>query len=233
LKILAVDTATKSCSAAVTEDRSLLAELTTVREQTHSKHLLRTISAVIEKAGLHISNIDGFALTTGPGSFTGLRIGMSTIKGLALALEKPVVGVSTLDALAMQGAPARQLICPLLDARKGEVYCARYRFVQGVLQKEGRERVLPPDKALADIHEPCLFLGDGAQLYRSVIQTTLGENANFSSPASNTIRAFTVARLSVKRFGSNDPDDPAGLVPCYIRRSEAELNFRKKPPTRR
>ena len=102
MRILAVDTATKSCSVAVTEKGFLAAELTTVSAQTHSKHLLKMIHSVINTAGITISDVDGFAVTIGPGSFTGLRIGISSVKGLAVALDKPVVGVSSLDALAQQ-----------------------------------------------------------------------------------------------------------------------------------
>jgi tRNA threonylcarbamoyl adenosine modification protein YeaZ len=101
MKILAIDTATKSCSVAVTDDGSLSAELTTLKNQTHSKHLMELIHSVLEIAGFGVGDLDGLAVTIGPGSFTGLRIGISTIKGLAHALDKPVVGISSLKALAL------------------------------------------------------------------------------------------------------------------------------------
>ena len=122
MKILAVDTATNSCSAAIVDDGIACAELTTVNNQTHSKHLLHMIDTVCDMSGLKITDMDGFAVTIGPGSFTGLRIGISTVKGLAWPLNKPVVGISSLDALAWQCIPAAYPICTLLDARKQEVY---------------------------------------------------------------------------------------------------------------
>ncbi len=118
MKILALDTATKSCSVALTENGRLCAELTTLKDQTHSKHVMDLIHSVFEISGVSISDVDGFAVTIGPGSFTGLRIGISTIKGLAHAVGKPIVGISSLKALAWQCTDQNFLICPLLDARK-------------------------------------------------------------------------------------------------------------------
>ncbi|MEE8553621.1 MAG: tRNA (adenosine(37)-N6)-threonylcarbamoyltransferase complex dimerization subunit type 1 TsaB, partial [Desulfobacterales bacterium] len=153
MKILAVDTATKSCSVAIVDNESLLAEVTIVREQTHSKHLMEMINTVTGLSGLTVSELDGFAVTRGPGTFTGVRIGISSVKGLAVASDKPVVGVSSLDVLAMQASLSSYLICPLLDARRGEVYCARYRFRDGNLKKEIEEQVFPPEKAVRDLNE--------------------------------------------------------------------------------
>ena len=230
MRILAVDTATKSCSVAIIDKESLLAELTAVKDQTHSKHLLAMITCVTRTAGLTISDLDAFAVTIGPGSFTGLRIGISTVKGLAVARDKPVVGISSLEALASQSVPCPYLVCPFLDARKGEVYFGRYRFNDHTLEKEGVERVLPPEEAVIDIREPCVFLGNGAQLYREVIQAKLGELAYFTSQINNTIRASTVAILGMQRFKKFGTDDVAGLVPNYIRKSDAELSLAKKLP---
>ena len=225
MKILAVDTSTTSCSVAVADKDSLLAEATIVREQTHSKHLMDMVDKVVSFSGLTISELDGFAVTRGPGTFTGLRIGISTIKGLAVASGKPVVGISSLEALAKQCTFASYLICPLIDARKGEVYFARYRFSGGVLKKVIGEGVLPPGDAVSDINEPSLFVGNGAKLYQDIITEKVGEQAFFALPWQNTIRALTVAQLSIGRFEKKDTDDIAMFVPQYIRKSDAELNI--------
>jgi len=227
MRILAVDTASKSCSVAVTEKGSLAAELTAVTAQTHSKHLLKMIRSVIKTAGISISEVDGFAVTIGPGSFTGLRIGISSVKGLAVALDKPVVGVSSLDALAQQAAPSSYLVCPLLDARKDEVYFCTYRINHDIFIKEKEEMVMPPDEAIKDIDQPCSFVGSGAQLYREVIQAGLGNMAYFAPQNQNIIRASTVAYLSLEKFESGETDEVGGLTPHYIRKSDAELNFGK------
>jgi len=227
MKILAVDTATISCSVAIVDEDSLLAEVTIVREQTHSKHLMEMIQTVIGLSGLDAAEVDGFAVTIGPGSFTGLRIGIGSVKGLAVASGKPVVGISSLDALAMQVSPSPYLICPLLDARKGEVYFSRYRFQDGCLQQEIKENVSPPDKAVCDIIEPCVFVGSGARVYQDAVLDTIGKLAHFAPFCRDTIRASTVAHLSMDRFRNAEVDDVDTLSPRYIRKSDAELNFRK------
>ena len=225
MKLLAIDTATQSCSVAVTNEGALSAELTIVKSQTHSKHLMELIHSVLEIAGFHVADLDGLAVTIGPGSFTGLRIGISTIKGLAYALARPVVGISTLEALAWQCGPTSYLICPLLDARKGEVYGAKYAFNEGQLIQKTAPRATVPEAAVEDLKSPCVFIGTGARLYRQDIVAAMGRLAHFVPEGQNMIRASSVAFLSMPRFEANDTDEVAGLVPHYIRKSDAELNF--------
>ncbi len=225
MRILAVDTATTSCSVAIVDNTSLLSEFTLAKEETHSKHLMDMIKAALRISGLNFSDLDGFAVTRGPGSFTGLRIGISTIKGLAVASEKPVVGVSSLEALAFQVSYSRDLICPILDARRGEVYFSRYRFLNGHLKKQTKERVAPPDQAVEDLNESCLFVGNGALLYKEMILEKMGELASFAPLIKNTIRASTMAYLSMAKFENNDTDDIEKILPYYIRKSDAELNL--------
>jgi len=225
MRILAVDTTTTSCSVAIVDQTSLLSEFTIDREETHSKHLMDMIKAVMTMAGLNFSDLDGFAVTRGPGSFTGLRIGISTIKGLVVASEKPVVGISSLETLAFQVSYSRDLICPILDARKGEVYFSRYRFLNGHLKRQTKERVAPPDKAVDDLNESCLFVGNGALLYKEMILEKMGEFASFAPMVQNTIRASTIAYLSMAKFENNDTDEIEKILPYYIRKSDAELNL--------
>jgi tRNA threonylcarbamoyladenosine biosynthesis protein TsaB len=225
MKILAVDTATKSCSVAIIDDGTLSAELTTMDDQTHSKHLMELIHKVLGISGASAGELDGLAVTIGPGSFTGLRIGISTIKGMAYGLNKPVVGISSLDALAWQCADRSYLICPLLDARKGEVYSATYRFKNNILTPKSPEKATAPETAVQKIKEPCVFIGNGAQLYRQNIRTVMGDLAHFAPKSQNIIRASSVAFLSMESFETHDTVEVADLVPHYIRKSDAELNF--------
>ena len=225
MRILAVDTAAKSCSVAIMAAGSLSAELITLKDETHSKHLMELIHKVLGMAGFRVGELDGLAVTIGPGSFTGLRIGVSTVKGLAHALNKPVVGVSSLDALAWQCADRSHLICALLDARKGEVYSATYRFENDTLTQKSLENVTAPEAAVEGLKEPCVFIGSGAQLYRRNITTVLGNLANFAPEDQNIIRASSVGFLSMEKFKTHDTSEAAGLVPHYIRKSDAELNF--------
>jgi len=228
MKILAVDTATKSCSVAIVDKKSLLAEMTVVNEQTHSKHLLEMIHLVVQHSGLNLADLNGFAVTRGPGSFTGLRIGISSVKGLAAAQEKPIAGVSSLDVLARQVSFSPYLICSLIDARRDEVYYSRYRYKDGKLKKEGKEQAVSPEDAIDEINEPCIFVGSGAVLYRKAIKDKLGENANFAQAYENIIRASTVALLSMDRFENDDTDDVETFVPNYLRKSDAQLKLHEK-----
>jgi len=224
MKILAVDTATKTCSVAIIDDHSLLAELTVNHGQTHAKFLMGVIHSLFESIHLSLRDIDGFAVTVGPGSFTGLRIGLSSIKGLCMATGKPVIGVSTLDVLVYPFAFTSKCICPMIDARKGQVYTARYRYINGDLIEEASARSLKPNHAIDTINEPCIFVGDGAELYKDVIKHHVGNLANFAPSYQNIINASVVAQLSLSRFLNNDTDDVRHLIPLYIRQSEAEIN---------
>jgi tRNA threonylcarbamoyladenosine biosynthesis protein TsaB len=224
MKILAVDTSSRSCSVAVVENDNLLAEIIKEDGETHSRHLMDMIKKVLELSGLVPFDIDCFAVTKGPGSFTGLRIGISSVKGLAAATGKPLAGISTLDALAAQVLPTPYLVCSVIDARKGEVYSSRYRFIDGLIQKEMKEEAFLPDKAADGIGEPSLFIGDGASLYRDIIEKKLGNLAHFPPPLFNVIRASTVAFMSLKKFENNDTVDAALLVPHYIRKSDININ---------
>ena len=221
MNILAFDTATSSCSIALLKDGNLSAEATSLEKGTHSARLLPMIDQLLKRKKLKLAAIDGFAATIGPGSFTGLRIGISTLKGLAAATGAPVVVVSTLEALAHQCTVDIGLICPLLDARKREVYSCIYRRVPDGLEALTGERCAPPDDAVGEIESACAFIGDGAEAYRDVIQAELGRKAVFAPAGEHVIRAATVAALAHRRFEAGDTDDPLVITPRYLRESDA------------
>lgn len=223
MRILAVDTSTRSCSVAIVDRSDLLAEVTSGNGQTHSRHLMAMIDSALELAGLNLSMTDGLAFTCGPGSFTGLRIGISTILGLSVATRKPIVGISGLDSLAMQAAVPNMTICPLIDGRRNEVYCARYRWVNGELVKDAAEQVLSPELAITGLNTSALFAGNGALLYQALIRDRLGDSARFALNCQNTLRASTVAWISMKRFEIGDVDDIFRFEPMYIRRPDAKI----------
>jgi tRNA threonylcarbamoyladenosine biosynthesis protein TsaB len=229
MRILAVDTSTRSCSVAVVSGNDLLAEVTSGNGQTHSRHLMAMIDSALGLADLNLSMTDGLAFTCGPGSFTGLRIGISTILGLSAATRKPIAGISGLDALAMQAATPDMTICPLIDGRRNEVYCARYRWVNGELVKEVAEQVLSPELAITGLNSPALFAGNGAQLYQALIRDRMGDAAQFAPNCQNTLRASTVAWISMKRFEIGDVDDIYRFEPMYIRRPDAKIPAPFKP----
>lgn len=227
MNILAVDTATNSCGVAVLSQTGVKAHTVRISRETHSRHLLTIINQTLKLADLSVMDLDGLAVTRGPGSFTGLRIGLATIKGLALANNKPVVGISSLDALACQFMGCSLPVCVLLDARKSEVYARRYRFISGNMEPITDEQTLSPQAAVADITEPCLFAGPGAAVYWDVIEDAVGQDAFFAPGFQNTIRPEAVAYLGSRRLLKNDVDDPDTLTPVYIRQPDAVLNLKQ------
>jgi tRNA threonylcarbamoyladenosine biosynthesis protein TsaB len=233
LRILALETATRCCSVAVRVGERLAAETTAVSERTHSAHLMTMVRETLKTADVALPAIDGFAVSLGPGSFTGLRIGISTVQGLAFAAGKPCVGVSSLEALALQGLPWPHGICALMDARKGEVYAGFYRERDSRLERLAPEKVAPLTVVLHAIHTPHLFIGDGAVLYRDAIRSSLGELAHFVPPERNLPRAGMVARLAQPPLCAGQAVDPARLIPRYLRQSDAELRLGAAVPDRR
>jgi tRNA threonylcarbamoyladenosine biosynthesis protein TsaB len=225
LKLLTIQTATPAGSVALTVGEQLLGELLLDVRRPHGSWLLGAIEQLLTAAGITAKDLDGFGVTLGPGSFTGLRVGLATVKGLALAAGKPVAGVSTLQTLAMQAPHAAVPLCTLLDARKKEVYAGHFRWQAGWPQPAGAEQVLPPELLLAGIDEATLFVGDGAIAYRTLIVRQLGTRAHFLPDAYAPPRAAHAALLVRRAFQAGAALPPAAVNPVYIRPSEAELHL--------
>jgi len=228
MKILAVDTSTQTCSVALIDDDALIAETTTGLQQTHTKHLMGLIENLLADAGMRVDALDGLAVVQGPGSFTGLRIGISSVKGLSAARGKPVVGVSSLEALAVQCLSYNDCIYPMIDACRAEVYASGYLATPGALERLEAEQVIKPDKMLTNCKTPCLFVGSGALLYRDLIRARLGTKAHFAPPLQHHVRASTVAHLAWQRFKQGECGENGELVPDYVRKSDAEINLQQK-----
>lgn len=224
--VLAIDTASRSCSVAVLDGNAVMAEINDVSGQTHSRHLMGMVDQALSMSVGPMANIDGFAVTQGPGSFTGLRIGISTAKGLAEAAGKPLVGVSSLQALAWQVFPSDVMVIPMLDARRKEVYAARYISDGETFEMVGAEQALSPEAAVDGIDMPCLLVGDGAVAYADRLGKVLGGNMQLALPFQHLIRASTVAFLARERL-TGARDDRMTLTPRYLRQSYAEESRRR------
>jgi tRNA threonylcarbamoyladenosine biosynthesis protein TsaB len=229
MKILGIDTSTSCGSLGVIDDDAVVAEYALLRDETHSTRLVPAIQALLKEARIDLDEIDGIAVSLGPGSFTGLRVGLSAVKGLALAADIPVVGVPTLDALASNLPFTPYLICPLVDARKGEVYTALYKDGEGGQAEQLTSyQVLAPRDLLEKIPpQETIFLGDGVEVYRELIEERLGVKALFAPPHLRFLRGSTVAEIGLQRFKKGENDDISSLVPIYVRPSDAELQWTK------
>ena len=228
--ILALETATMCGSVALVAPGRCLAEFTLQTGETHSRRLLAGIDRLLEETGIGRKAIDAVAVSLGPGSFTGLRIGLATAKGLTLALGTKFIGVGTLDGLAAQvTAATSSLVCPLLDARKKEVYCGLYRGSRdGVPQLQGEYMVLPPAELCSAIGEPVFLLGDGTTTYGTLLQEKLAGLAKILPPDLYFPRGTAVGMLALEKWHKGEFLDPAAAEPIYVRPSEAELLFGRK-----
>lgn len=222
VKLLAVDTSTSTCSVALTIDGRLAAESLFDTERTLSERLLASVDAVLRDSGVCLDDLDGFGVALGPGSFTGVRIGVSTVKGLALATGKPVAGFSSLSMLAMNFPACSLPLCTLFDARKKEVYAALYRC-RALPEQIIADCVIPPERFLGLIEGPALFAGNGALKYRALIEAVLGDRAVFAPDHCHQPRAAAGAVLAYEVFRTGALLPLPALNPSYIRPSEAEL----------
>ncbi len=240
MKILGIDTATTTASAALVEDSRLIGEevypedglrdsaLPLRGRANHAEILLPLVERLLKKAGLSLREISAFAVSIGPGSFTGLRIGLSTVKGLAYGSNIPVVGVPTLLAIAKRVTDWEGMICPFLDARKKEVYTALFQKKGETLDRIAEDLVCPPGKIIQRIQSlnnqgRCLFVGDGINAYEALIRSSLGERVSLTLGDSYPSTASAVAWLGENRFREKETDLLGPLVPVYLRSSEAEL----------
>ena len=237
--ILAMETSTLTGSIALVEApvgedgtwkrEKILGETTLSTPETHSARLMPTIDRLLRETSLTIHQVQGIALGLGPGSFTGLRIAVSTVKGLAYSLKVPVVGVPTLDALAHNLPYVSTMVCPVLDARKKEVYAALFRGNgEGHLEKITEDWVLSPEDLCSRIPEKTVFLGNGIEVYGKFFKEKLGSRVLFAPPELSLPRAANVARLSLPGFKNGLALDLFSFTPIYIRRSEAEIHYQAK-----
>lgn len=221
--VLAIDTSTNTAACALLDDEEIKAEYFVNVGKNHSATLLPSIEHMLSVAGCKMADIDLYACTMGPGSFTGLRIGAATVKGFALASGKPVVGVSTLDALACNMSAANMTICPMLDARKSQVYTALYKISGERYDKASEEKATEIEPFVRGIQDDCIFLGDGATVYRPAIEKILKDRAFFASPLQHSIRAAAVGLLGLTKFRRSETLDKYAFAPRYLRVSEAEM----------
>jgi len=233
--ILGIETATKAGSAALVSESEIVAEYLLVAKR-HIEQILREIDQILIDAGRLLEECDGVAVSIGPGSFTGLRIGVSTAKTLAFAIQKPIFGISTLEAMACNLPFASGYLCPMIDARKGEVYTALYQWVEGTLRAIISERAVSPMTMIhqvAMIHQldrshRIIFMGNGSNLYEGMILSEFGESAEFAPQHHNYPKASVVAGLGLNRLALQQFDRVEALIPTYLRPSDAEVNWAQK-----
>lgn len=229
MKIIGLDSSGLVAGAAIVEDGVLLAEYTTNYKKTHSQTLLPMLAQLRDMIELDLDSVDAIAIAAGPGSFTGLRIGAATAKGLGLALEKPLVEVPTLEGLAYNLWGTQRMVCPLMDARRNQVYTGLYEFL-----REGSDFRLQilKEQCAVDIHDiltqineqnrEVIFLGDGVPVYREVIEANTKVSFAFAPAGLNRQRAASIASLGAIYYKEGKTVTAAEHKPEYLRKSQAE-----------
>ena len=225
MKILALDSSGLTASAAVVEDDNMLAEYTINYKKTHSQTLLPMLNAVVEMIELDLKTIDAIAVAGGPGSFTGLRIGSATAKGLGLALDKPIISVPTVDGLAYNMSGCTGLVCPLMDARRSQVYTGIYRFEQEKMIIQVPQCAIAIEEIILKLNaqnQQVVFLGDGVPVYKEMIEKELKIPFYYAPAHLNRQRAGAIGALATLYWKEGKVQDAALHKPDYLRLSQAE-----------
>lgn len=225
MKILAIDSCSNVATAALVEDDNLIAQFSLNNKTTHSTKLLPQIEYMMKNAEAEFGDIDLFAVTVGPGSFTGQRIGVATAKALAHATNKPMVGISALVAMAYNIKYTDYLICPIMDARREQVYTATFRWQDNKLTTIKEDRAMALADLLEEFDENVIFFGDGVPVFKDKITEKLGDKAHFAPANLMHINGGGVAEAAKEEYKKGNACDYASLVPTYLRLSQAEREY--------
>jgi tRNA threonylcarbamoyladenosine biosynthesis protein TsaB len=220
---LALDTSFKTVAVALLRDNVILYDTIINVDLNHSEVLLPAIDQACLQTRIKIADVDLFACTIGPGSFTGLRIGASTLKGLMLATGKSGVGVSSLMAVALNVSKNSKLICSLMDAGRGQVYLAYYRYNEnGLLYQIGTDKVVDP-REIMNPEEEMIFVGDGAVKYSDILSKIKTKEINIASGLQQYIRASSVGILGLEKYNRNETLNAETFAPVYLRSADARI----------
>jgi tRNA threonylcarbamoyl adenosine modification protein YeaZ len=214
---LAIDTSTDNASLAIIKEGQVLAELNWLSQQNHCVELMPNLNRLLEQAKTNLKSTDGIIVAIGPGSFNGLRVGVSTAKGLAFSMGVPLVGINTLEATAYQHAESGLPVCPILNAGRGEIATAIYQRKDNQWQKITNQHITTTEDLIAEITDKTIFCGEATAAVLEQLKDKLGQKAIIPSPASRLRRAAFLAELGIKRLEAGDHDAPASLQPIYLR----------------
>ncbi|MGL4343716.1 MAG: tRNA (adenosine(37)-N6)-threonylcarbamoyltransferase complex dimerization subunit type 1 TsaB [Cellulosilyticaceae bacterium] len=231
MNILAIDASGVAGSVAYLKDGKLIGEYYICHKLTHSETIMPMMEHLKEMIGIELENLDAIAVTSGPGSFTGLRIGGATAKAMAMALDIPIVGVSTLDALAYNMTHTPYVICPIMDARRQQVYTATYQWEGQTLNQLTDHEAMEMNILLERLQatgKDVVFVGDGIGVFEAAIVEALGDKAHFAPSYMMMQRASVLAEVAAERFAKGEAvhADEFGLI--YLRKSQAERELEER-----
>ncbi len=231
MRVLALESSGLVAFVAVLEDDKLIGEFSTNFKKTHSQTLSAMLDNVLKMLEMDIKDIDAIAVSGGPGSFTGLRIGSATAKGFALALNKPVINVPTVDGIAYNLYGTSKIICPIMDARRNQVYTGLYTFKDGDFKVLVKEKAVGIDEIIEEVNgfgQPVIFLGDGVPVHRETILEKIRVECHFAPAHLSNQRAGAVAALGKVYYEKGITESGANHKPNYLRMSQAERELKEK-----
>lgn len=230
MKVLAVDTSSVVATCAVLDEEKIIGEYSLNQKLSHSEKLSPMIKELMDSLKLKIKDIDIFASAIGPGSFTGLRIGIATINSFAHVVDKPVIGVSTLEALAFN-LPNNDIVVPMMDARRDRVYTGIYKWINGELCNIMEPKVMKVRELINVInnnYDKVSVNGDGTLKYKKVLEDNLKDRIFFAPRGFNNCRATSVGELAILKYNAGEVDNYFTLTPEYLRESQAQREYNKR-----
>jgi tRNA threonylcarbamoyladenosine biosynthesis protein TsaB len=233
MKILAIESSAMVASVAVVEDSKIICEYTLNEKKTHSQTIMPMVESIKKEIGLDLKTLDAIAVSSGPGSYTGLRIGSATAKGLAHVLDIPVIGISTIESMATNIAPTTVIICPMLDARRQHVFSGAYRYDDKqcleVIIEINQISVVDLLEKLKVYQQPILFLGDGFEAHEALIRENMDESyIKVARPIEFLPSASALGLLAIERLKAGEVDNYMTHQPNYYRVSQAEREYEEK-----
>lgn len=231
MRILALDTSSITATVAVLEEERLVGEYILNHKLTHSQKLIPMMEELLKSCELKPDDIDVFAVSLGPGSFTGLRIGTTTIKAMAQALSKPVVGISTLEGLAYNLPFCSEYICPMIDAQKNLVYSALYFWQNNKIEEAIKQEVFEIEglvEELKQLDKRVIFIGDAVDKHKEFLIISLGEKAIFPPVPVRMPKASSIATLALEKIKMGEGKEAAEIIPIYMRKSQAENQYEER-----
>ncbi len=223
MKILAIDTSSNRLVVTLSEDLRILSEVVIDKDIRHSSDLIPAIEQVFTRAHTDLAHVDAYALSIGPGSFTGLRIGVAVIKAFGFVYKKPVIAIPSLDILAYNQRDHDGVVCPIIDARKEKVYAAFYRIKNGVVKRISKYYLAPCATVLRAAKTTTCFLGDGVVMYKDGIRQRLGAKAFFAHDAQMMPHPMSLVRAAVSKATAGEVQDVESLAPLYLYSQECNI----------
>ena len=231
MKILAIDSSGLVASVAIVTEDDLIAEYTVNYKITHSQTLMPMLDEIVQMTDVKLKDLDGIAISEGPGSFTGLRIGAATVKGLGLALNIPIIPVPTVDGLAYNLYKAKVIICPLIDSRRNQVYTGLYKWVDDEFTVVSEQKVVGIEEIADEINEAfeeVIFLGDGVRVFEEKLKELIDVPYSFAPPHVSKQRAGAIGALGLEYLKKGMTVHADDFAPIYLRKSQAERELAEK-----